>query len=114
MFAESLASPAVSGWGLWVDAQLCGYALLLQVGAVAELLNIAIAPAQRRRGYARTLLQYVVEACQQRGVHQLWLEVRAGNLAAQALYQQLGFVPVGRRVHYYRDNQEDAIVMCRS
>lgn len=113
MFAEALASPAVRGWGLWVDDQLCGYVLLLRAADMAELLNIAMAPTHRRRGYARALMHQVDTECQQHSIQQLWLEVRASNHAAQALYQQFGFVAISRRPRYYRDNQEDAIVMCR-
>jgi ribosomal-protein-alanine N-acetyltransferase len=37
--------------------------------------------------------------------------VRVSNIVAQNLYRQYGFVQVGRRKRYYRDNNEDALIM---
>ena len=74
-----------------------------------ELLNMAVAPSQRRRGYGRALLQEVLERF--RGVW--FLEVRASNEAAQALYEGLGFHQCGRRREYYRSPVEDAIELSK-
>jgi ribosomal-protein-alanine N-acetyltransferase len=43
----------------------------------------------------------------------LTLEVRSGNSAAIALYERLGFVPVGRRKNYYERPREDALLMTK-
>jgi ribosomal-protein-alanine N-acetyltransferase len=47
----------------------------------------------------------------QKGVRSATLEVRVGNLAAQKLYRGFGFRVVGNRYHYYKDNNEDALIM---
>lgn len=73
-----------------------------------ELLEIAVDAAQRRRGHAERLLAHLLIA--QAG--DWFLEVRASNVAAQALYRKLGFTAVGRRAGYYAG--EDAIVLRRS
>ena len=74
-----------------------------------ELLNMAIAPSWRRRGCAKDLLRRVLEL--HRG--SWFLEVRASNMAAQALYEQAGFKRCGRRREYYDSPMEDAIEMSK-
>ena len=45
------------------------------------------------------------------GARSSYLEVRATNQAALQMYKELGFKIVGRRSHYYHDNQEDALLL---
>ncbi len=78
-----------------------------------EILTLAVLPARRRRGIAAQLLRSALVAMAARGVGRVWLEVRASNTAAQALYAAHGFVPAGRRRGYYRDPVEDALVLRR-
>ena len=47
----------------------------------------------------------------QEGALSSFLEVRASNEAAQAMYRKFGYEEVGRRPRYYKDNDEDAILM---
>lgn len=74
-----------------------------------HLLNIACHPDYRRRGVATALFRYTLEENPQ--ARMVFLEVREGNRPARALYNKLGFFPVGRRKKYYSDVGEDAIVM---
>jgi len=71
-----------------------------------EILNIAVAPRFRRMGIATALLKHELG---RGGSH--FLEVRASNMGAQALYRKLGFVELGRRPNYYQHPTESAIVM---
>jgi ribosomal-protein-alanine acetyltransferase len=72
-----------------------------------EILNLAVDPAQRRRGIARRLLRDALSAAP----GEWFLDVRESNSAAQTLYKSLGFSPVGRRENYYAEPCEAAIVM---
>lgn len=72
-----------------------------------EILNLAVDPAQRRKGIARALLAEELS----RGPGRWFLEVRASNTAAIGLYESAGFERCGRRPGYYRDPAEEAIVM---
>jgi [ribosomal protein S18]-alanine N-acetyltransferase len=73
--------------------------------------NVAVRPRFRRRGIGLALLERVLRDGAHRGARTAILEVRAGNVAAQALYGRQGFEVVGRRRDYYADPVEDALVM---
>ncbi len=92
------------------DGTAVGYVLGRVVVDEGEVLSIAITPARRREGIGRQLLQALLGAMHQRGAHAAWLEVRASNAGAQALYAAEGFVPAGLRRGYYRQPPEDALV----
>jgi [ribosomal protein S18]-alanine N-acetyltransferase len=92
---------------------LVGYLLGRRVQDEAELLNLAVEPAHRRHGVARSLIHGFLEALADNGARTVFLEVRASNLAAQGLYEALGFEQVGMRRRYYRRPVEDAVVMRR-
>ena len=59
----------------------------------------------------RSLCEAVVRWCREQGAVEMELEVRAGSSGAIALYTGLGFIVVGRRAGYYRDPNEDAVLM---
>ena len=79
-----------------------------------HVLNVAVAPGHRRRGLARWLLAFAIAKASRMGATRGLLEVRAGNADALALYESLGFRPIGRRPAYYRDPPEDALVLARA
>jgi ribosomal-protein-alanine N-acetyltransferase len=76
-----------------------------------HIATIATHPDFRRHGIGERLLKEALVDGQQAGAHLAFLEVRAGNDAAQAMYRKFGFEVTGRRPRYYRDNGEDAILM---
>lgn len=96
-----------------VAGQMAGFAITQVVLDEASLFNVAVDPAYQRRGLGRKLLQHLISALQQRDVMTLWLEVRASNQPAIALYEQLEFHQVSRRPNYYpaASGREDAIIM---
>lgn len=77
----------------------------------AHIATIAVHPDYRGRGIARRLMRVALKEAILKGMGGATLEVRANNLAAQNLYRQFGFEIVGSRPRYYRDNNEDAIIM---
>ncbi|MBV8199477.1 MAG: ribosomal protein S18-alanine N-acetyltransferase [Acidobacteria bacterium] len=89
-----------------------GYACFRLGGGEAELLRIAVVPAERGQGIARRLLAAGLERLRAAGVARCYLEVRPGNAGALALYHALGFELCGRRRAYYRDGT-DALVLRR-
>lgn len=107
--------------GVWLllarrDGQPAGFALSRVVFDEAELLLLAVQPAQRRFGVGRALLAAVADEARLRGATRLHLEMRDGNPAV-FLYQGAGFYEIGRRKRYYRGRDGstfDAITLaCR-
>lgn len=76
-----------------------------------HIATLAVHPLHRGRGIAKCLLITALKEASQKGMQLATLEVRANNIDAQALYSQFGFEIVGRRPRYYRDNNEDALIM---
>jgi ribosomal-protein-alanine N-acetyltransferase len=77
----------------------------------AHVATIATHPDFRRKGIAKRLLAHTLRRLIDQGAHSSFLEVRESNLAAQEMYRKFGYVETGRRRRYYRDNDEDAILM---
>ncbi len=74
---------------LAVDGEMAAFAITQIVLDEATLFNIAVDPAYQRRGLGRELLEHVIDEVEKRGVVTLWLEVRASNAAAIALYESV-------------------------
>jgi ribosomal-protein-alanine N-acetyltransferase len=83
----------------------------LAVRDEVHLLNLAVHPTRRRRGYGRRLMDHLLGFARAHRCHYLTLEVRRSNAAAIALYEEYGFRSVGVRPRYYQDSREDALVM---
>jgi ribosomal-protein-alanine N-acetyltransferase len=96
------------------DGTLVGYAFARSAADSGEILNVAVAHEHRRAGVAAALVEELCTALVGVGVTEVFLEVRASNAPAQALYRALGFVPVGSRPRYYRAPVEDALILRRS
>ncbi len=93
--------------------ELLGYVCLSHVLDEGSIDTIAVAPPHRRKGLGQTLMDAAATRAEELGLALLYLELRAGNEAALALYEKNGFVRVGRRRDYYRLPKEDAILMTR-
>lgn len=93
--------------------QIDGYAgLFAPRGAIeGDIQTIAVTAGARRKGLGRALVQTLVGEARGRGLHEVFLEVRADNPHAQALYGSLGFEQLAIRVGYYQPDGVDAIVM---
>lgn len=93
------------------QGRIAGYVVALDAADEGEILNLAVGEGGRRRGLGRALVEAIVAALSERGVRQVYLEVRESNAAARALYAGFGFKDVGRRQAYYRRPVEDAIIL---
>lgn len=121
LLAELTQADAVVEGAFFVDGvrgALVGYVAVRRIAGETWILNLATAPAARRRGVGRVLVD-AAAAHAAAAREPLWLEVREGNVGARALYAQCGFVEVGRRPGYYRPvppstTAEAAVLMTRA
>jgi [ribosomal protein S18]-alanine N-acetyltransferase len=106
VFSLQLALPNVFGL-----LHPSGGMILMRIAAdEAEVLTLAVAPAERRAGIGAALLHEATIRAAALGARAVFLEVSVANIAARQLYFRTGFVQAGRRPHYYSDNS-DALVL---
>ena len=93
--------------------EVLGYFVAMKGVDEVHLLNLTVAPAWQRQGWARLMLQLLATWARGQSAQWLWLEVRVSNERAQRLYERAGFRRVGERKGYYPADhgREDAIVM---
>ena len=93
---------------------LLGYYVALAGVDEMHLLNITVAAAHQRQGHARFMLADLIERSRAVRARRLWLEVRASNAVALAIYRHFGFREQGLRAGYYpaaHGKRENAVVM---
>ena len=92
------------------DNQIVGFLALRSAGGFAEILNVAVHPAQIKQGIGYSLLQHALSCLKEQNVTQVSLEVAKDNQAAVALYQKAGLVILGERKDFYGP-AKDAFIM---
>jgi [ribosomal protein S18]-alanine N-acetyltransferase len=102
----------VEGWGCESQKKLIGYLIGQFVEDESHLLNVGVLPEYRRKSVGQHLLELFLHRCIEKDTATCYLEVRAGNLAAQKLYYKYGFMPVYVRKKYY-PNGEDALILVK-
>lgn len=103
------------GWQFVAEAsasgQVCGFVCGRSCVGEGELLKIAVGREHRRQGIAAQLVAHTLRYLAEQGVERCFLELRAANLPALALYARFGFRRAGVRKDYYASPLEDAILM---
>ena len=108
---ELTDNPASRCWVAKLDGKIVGMVVVWLMVDEAHIATLATHPDYRRRGIAKRLLSHALRKLVEEGARSSFLEVRESNIAAQTMYRKLGYEETGRRPHYYRDNNEDAILM---
>ena len=93
------------------DGKPVAYVLGRVIPPEGEIYRVAVIPEYRKRGIGYRLLDYAVKTERGRGLEILFLEVRSRNTAALALYRAYGFRQMGIRRRYYKNPEDDAIIM---
>ena len=106
-FLYFLGHPLGINLGMFEGERLDSYVMGLLVHGELDIVSIATAPTFRKQGKGERLLRYVMQLSQ---VEKAFLEMEAGNTAAEKLYEKLGFVVTGVRRKYYRQ-KTDALLM---
>ena len=108
---ELTDNPASRCWVAEVDGKIAGMVVVWLIVDEVHVATIATHPDFRRQGIAKNLLSHALQHLSNEGAQSSFLEVRASNLAAQELYRKFGYEESGVRRRYYRDNDEDALLM---
>ncbi len=102
----------LSYWFVALEGEtVAGYIGSQAVLDEADMMNVAVAPSFRRQGVGCRLIHRLMDELCNQNVKSLTLEVRQSNEPAIQLYEKLGFRVSGRRIHYYRNPKEDALIM---
>lgn len=94
-----------------LDHRVVGFAGMLFAAEDGHVTTVSVDPTVQRQRIATRMLLVLAERALEHGVEAMTLEVRPSNAPAVALYQRFGFAPVGVRKNYYRETNEDALVM---
>jgi len=108
---EAFADRSYDCVAAMIDGECAGYISGFTVTPESEIARVAVRKEYRRRGIAKSLLDRFILLVRERGSGVCFLDVRAGNAPAIALYRSYGFVPVGVRRGFYSRPTEDGIVM---
>lgn len=108
---ELTDNPASRCWVAEMDGKLIGMVVAWLIVDEVHVATIATHPEFRRQGIARRLLSHALRELRNEGAQSSFLEVRASNFAAQEMYRKFGYERSGLRPRYYRDNDEDALLM---
>lgn len=105
------------GWCLLgLEPSIAAFILLRSAATETEILTLATHPDHQRKGLATKLLQHCCAELPAHNIEEIFLEVRADNLAAQKLYNACGFSEIARRPAYYAlpdGSRMDALVLKR-
>ncbi|MCF2856599.1 ribosomal protein S18-alanine N-acetyltransferase [Pseudoalteromonas sp. SMS1] len=95
------------------EDELVGYYIAERAGPDYTLMNICVHPGQQGQGLAVLLMTSLIQRCTEEQAENLFLEVRASNTPAIALYNKMGLSVMGQRKNYYptTEGKEDAILM---
>ncbi len=92
------------------EHRLAAYVAFYHALDELEILNIAVDPAYRQQKLGTYLLHAAMQEAQKMDIKRAVLEVRTSNTPALKLYTRLQFVCVGKRLKYYKDTGEDALI----
>lgn len=95
------------------DNVLAGYSCIYIAAGELQIGNFAVAEAFRGRGIAKALMNEIIKLAQHNKCDAMFLEVRESNIPAQSLYKSFGFKQAGRRLGYYNNPRENAILMVK-
>ena len=93
------------------NGKIVGYAGMWHVVTEGQITNVAVLQDYRNKKIGSKLIDTIVKTAVEREMLGITLEVKISNYTAQKLYTIYGFKPEGFRINYYKDTNEDAIIM---
>lgn len=111
MFLEEMNNRAARVFVFTLGDTVVGYVCFWEVLDEAHLMNVAVHPDYRGRGYGQFILEQLEAMCLRDNLRRIILEVGRRNLPARRLYRKCGFSAIGFRKKYYAEVQDDALIM---
>lgn len=108
---ELTDNPASRCWVAELGGRIVGMLVGWYIVDEIHIATIATHPDFRKQGIGKKLLSFALQSARDEGAVSSFLEVRESNTAAMEMYRKFGYVEDGRRTGYYKDNNEDAILM---
>lgn len=93
------------------EGRVAAYGGMWLVADEAHITNIAVHPDFRKRGFGDKILKNMIGTAADKGIKSMTLEVRKSNFQALGLYEKNGFQVTAVRKKYYKDTNEDALIM---
>jgi len=94
-----------------IGDKVVGYGGIWLIIDEGHITNIAVDIDYRKMGAGNSLVEGLINLCEEKDIGSMTLEVRETNIVAQNLYKKYGFIEAGIRPKYYSDDNEDAIIM---
>ena len=110
-YFELTDNPASRCWVAELDGRVVGMLVAWLIVDEIHIATLATHPDFRKQGIGEKLLSFTLQSARDEGAVSSFLEVRKSNAAALELYRKFGYIEDGRRTGYYKDNDEDAILM---
>ncbi len=112
LFMGELRMPTSRHYVVALDGhEVVGYCGLMVTADEGHITNVAVHPDRRRSAIATRMMSVTMRHAVAIGLNGVTLEVRMSNRGAQELYRRFGFAPGGVRRNYYREVNEDALIM---
>ena len=96
-----------------IDGCVAAYCTVTALYEDADLCNIAVDASYRQMNIGTMLMEETIRLCRQKGVKRIFLEVRESNSIAINFYKKMKFFEINKRKRYYKEPEEDALIMCR-
>ena len=110
---NELNNPTSVFYAALENDEVTGYIGMSTVIDEGYIFNVAVTESQRKKGTGSALISEIVTYCKKNNFAFVTLEVRQSNQKAISLYSHFGFIKVGERKSYYRDPEENAILMTK-
>ena len=110
IFKEELGNTNSSYLVLLYDDEIIGFGGIKIILDEANLMDIVIKKSMRNQGFAKFLLNELINISKEENCSSITLEVNENNIHAIKLYNNFNFKQVGKRKKYYK-NGDSAILM---
>jgi ribosomal-protein-alanine N-acetyltransferase len=105
-----------AGYQCWVLAskdKIVGHGVMSVAIGESHVLTLCVHSDFQRLGFGKRILCFLLEKAYRQDAKVCYLEVRSSNKEARALYNSVGFLPIGERKNYYPaiEGREDALIM---